>query len=97
MLLLKTFIFLNLRTYLIYFILTQIFYDSIIIIIFRFSILVSISIILVLQNVLPNLSNLNPTASSLNTFINNSLGYCLILIPGYWLYKFSKNQDLGGK
>lgn len=64
---------------------------------FRFFILMSIILILVLQNALSNLLNLNLNASSLNTFINNSLGYCLILIPGYWLYKFAKNQDLGGK
>ncbi|XP_016656463.1 adenosine 3'-phospho 5'-phosphosulfate transporter 1 [Acyrthosiphon pisum] len=60
-----------------------------------FSILVSIIAIIVLQNVLPALSNYNQNISSLSTFINNSLGYCLILIPGYWLYKFSKKQDLG--
>lgn len=64
-------------------------------IISRFSILVSIIAIIVLQNLLQNLSNQN--GSSFNTFINNSLGYCLILIPGYWLYKFAKQQDLGGK
>ncbi|XP_060851731.1 adenosine 3'-phospho 5'-phosphosulfate transporter 1 [Rhopalosiphum padi] len=60
-----------------------------------FSILVSIITIIILQNLLPVLSNLNQNVSSLSTFINNSLGYCLILIPGYWLYKFAKKQDLG--
>lgn len=65
--------------------------------IFRFFILVSIITIILLQNLLPKLPNLNQNTSSLNTFINNSLGYCLILIPGYFFYKFSKQQDLGGK
>jgi len=60
-----------------------------------FSILVSIVAIIIMQNVLPKLSDLNKNTSSFSTFINNSLGYCLILIPGYWLYKFSKQQDLG--
>ncbi|VVC39669.1 Hypothetical protein CINCED_3A010360 [Cinara cedri] len=60
-----------------------------------FSILVSIIAIILLQNTLPKLSNLDQNKSSLNTFVNNSLGYCLILIPGYWLYKFAKHQDLG--
>lgn len=63
----------------------------------RFSILVSIIAIIVLQNVLPNLSDLEQNTSSLNTFINNILGYCLILVPGFWLYKFAKQQDLSGK
>lgn len=62
----------------------------------RFSILVSVIAILILQSILPKLSNLNQNASSYSTFINNGLGYCLILIPGYWLYKFAKQQDLGG-
>lgn len=50
-----------------------------------------------MQNTLPKLSNLDQNVSSLSTFINNSLGYCLILVPGYWVYKFAKQQDLGGK
>lgn len=65
--------------------------------IFRFSILVSIFTIILLQNLLPEFSNLNKNSSSLSTFINNCLGYCLILIPGYCFYKFAKQQDLGGK
>lgn len=65
--------------------------------VFRFSILVSIITIIVLQNVIPAWSDFEQNTSSLSTFINNSLGYCLILIPGYWLYKFAKQQDLGGK
>lgn len=58
--------------------------------------MVSVIAIVILQSVLPKLSNLNQNASSYSTFINNSLGYCIILIPGYWLYKFAKQQDLGG-
>lgn len=50
-----------------------------------------------MQNILPKLSNNNQNVSSLDTFINNTLGYCLILVPGYWLYSFAIQQDLGGK
>jgi len=50
-----------------------------------------------MQNVLSRLSNFKQNKSSLSTFINNSFGYCLVLVPGYWLYKFAKQQDLGGK
>lgn len=60
----------------------------------RFSILVSVITIIVFQNML---SNIDQNKSSFTTFMNNSLGYCLILIPGYWLYKFAKQQDLGGE
>lgn len=65
-------------------------------IISRFSILVSIIVIVILQSTLPKLSDSGQNTSSLSVFINNTLGYCLILIPGYWLYKFAKQHDLGG-
>lgn len=60
--------------------------------------MISIITIVIFQHLIPELTTtLDPNTSSLNTFINNCLGYCLILIPGYWLYSFAKQQDLGGK
>ncbi|XP_050442557.1 adenosine 3'-phospho 5'-phosphosulfate transporter 1 [Adelges cooleyi] len=60
-----------------------------------FSILVSIIGIIILQSIVVNFPNVTQNTSSFGTFLKNGLGYCLVLVPGYWLYKFAKYYELG--
>ncbi|XP_050520735.1 adenosine 3'-phospho 5'-phosphosulfate transporter 1-like isoform X2 [Daktulosphaira vitifoliae] len=60
-----------------------------------FTILVSIIGIVIIQSILASFPRVNQNVLSFHIFLNNCLGYCLVLVPGYWLCKFTRSYDLG--
>jgi hypothetical protein len=50
-----------------------------------------------LQSFLPEPTKSIDTKSTLDTFTINFFGYCIVLVPGYLLYLFAQEQDLGGR
>ncbi|XP_025407925.1 adenosine 3'-phospho 5'-phosphosulfate transporter 1 [Sipha flava] len=60
-----------------------------------FSISISVITLLMLQSFLPEPTKSIDTKSTLDTFTINFLGYCIVLVPGYLLYLFAQEQDLG--